>query len=321
MGVHYSGHGLLSYLENLTDPQSFIFVGLKQLMMGLLSAIHLFIQILTVAGWGLFGQCFRKFEVKIFNWEKDERVTERVSGGMSKIYFPAIPATQSSTPEKKANSVYEDKMILDTSNSDSIYHPADCLDKRIPKLMKKLRKIVRLGIGSEDIFVHTITDCDAPFRAGKVGTGPYSRLMEAVKKLELTIQRKKYTTLRSGVSVDDTGYSFADHAKWNSENDHMTQKYQNAWSVNGNLSDGEKSMRVKILLLSYSIPTSRADPNVYRIKIGQLSFPVLGDQFDFVAVDTIAVNPVVFGDNNDISILFDTSLEGKPRVGFKVLKS
>lgn len=70
-----------------------------------------------------------------------------------------------------------------------------------------------------------------------------------------------------------------------------------------NSSDGDKSMRVKTLLLSHSIPTSRADPNVYEINIGKLSFPFLGDQFDFVAVNTTAVSPIVFGYNNDISIL------------------
>lgn len=265
----------------------------------------------------------------IFNWEEDKHVAERVSEGMSPLYLPAIPATSAQFPtEKMTRSEYRNKMILDTSTSDSIYHPLDCwkslvikIQKQAPRGMGGPRSLkIRLSLDSKAVEVQANVDCKAPYRAGMVGTGPYSPLMEAVKKIELTIKRKKYRTLRSGEEVNDSGYSFSDHTGYNSGK-RWTMKYRNAWSVGGEMKISGTSRSVKIILGSVSIPKLEADPTVNEILIGGLTFVLRRDQFFFMEDDTIVVNPIVLGYHYDISILFDSSQAGKPRVGFKILDS
>ena len=160
--------------------------------MRLLAAFNLFIPCLTVEGSGLFGQCVGKCGTKIFNWKEDEQVAKRLDRGMSALYFPAVPVSHAGERSKvKTSSQYEEKMILDSTDSDSSYHPLKCGDTRD---MSDRSIKIQLGLGSEGIHVRANMDCKAPYRAGKVGMGPYSPLMRAVKKLEQTTERGKYTT-------------------------------------------------------------------------------------------------------------------------------
>lgn len=271
---------------------------------------------LTVEGSEVFGQCIGKCGLKIFNWEEDERVADRM------LYFPAVPATPVGQSRKlKTGSLYQDKMILDTMKSDSMYHPVDCewFKAFRANRMKSLK--IQLGLGSETVDVSAEINCKAPFRAGTVGAGPYSPLMKTVRKLELTIKRRKYRTLTSGPDLDNMGYIFADHTMFYSEENRSTHKYQNAWSLNGAIKVGGTSRIVKIVLGSLSFPTLEADPTVYKMLIGGVTFVLRGDQFSRADDDTIVVNPIVLGYYYDISILLDTSEVGKPKVGLKILAS
>ena len=288
--------------------------------MRLLSTVNLCIPCLTVEGSGLFGQCVGKCGTKIFNWEEDEQVKKRLDKGMSALYFPAVPVSPAGERSKvKTTSQYEEKMILDSTNSDSFYHPLNCRD--ILAMSQKSMQI-QLGLGSVGINVWADLDCNVPRRAGKVGMGPYSRLMKAVKKLELTIKRRKYRTIRSGDEVDTFFYIFADHFIYYSAKDHSTQTYQNAWSVNGSIRDDDGTYRkVRILLRTLSSPKLIVDATMNKIIISGLNFYLRGDQFFWSDDDTIVVNPIVLGYYYDISILFDVSHERGPRVGFNVLKS
>ena len=83
-------------------------------------------------------------------------------------------------------------MILDTGSEESHYHALGC-KRDVPSSVR-----IKLSLGNGNIVNEwVLVDCSEPHLSRRVGMGPFSTFMEVVKKLELTIKNRQYSTLRA----------------------------------------------------------------------------------------------------------------------------
>ena len=259
----------------------------------------------------------------VFNWEEDRLVAERENANMSPLYVPAITIL----PDGGYEWQHQNKMILDTGSKISLYHPRNCEDYS-PSSVR-----IKLSLGNRCVVDEwVLVNCDEPDLSGRVGMGPHSPFMKAVQKVELTIKNGRYNTLRAFNKVNHEEYLFAHVASH--------KKYPDAWAVEGFIRESlGKKKRVMIVFLTRSSPKLIKDDRHFYVNIVLVdhrairralepgaplptmkreSFTLRADQFFFIDEGTIAVNPIVLGYLEDVSILFD-STQLKPRMGLKLM--
>lgn len=208
-------------------------------------------------------------------------------GRRSPIYYPAVafvPEGGKKWRKFTTNDNY-DKIRLDTGSSTSYYQPPEKNSGHF------FESRVSLGGGGDLVDVSALPDYSLPRRSGTLGEGPFSRVMDKVEKLELTKRRGRYTKLRSGSDVDDSGYRFADTVR--------IDAYPEAWTVRGFIEHNSTEIRgfmaVNIVLHTLTVPGSRMNPTAHKVEIGESSFSLRRDQFFFGHEDAMLVNPIVLG--------------------------
>ena len=262
----------------------------------------------------LYIPCLAVWGSAVFNWEEFQLVAMRKDRHMSPLYVPAI----SIVPDDGYKLEHENKMILDTGSEDSHYHAMGC-KRDFPSSVR-----IKLSLGKRNVVNEwVLVDCNEPHLSGRVGVGPFSPFMKAVRKLELTIKNRRYSILHAANEVNEEGYLFADRVRHD--------RFPGAWAVEGTIEVMKRmEKKIKIVFRTRSSPALRHNDRLFKVHIflfGQgapiaarkrESFILRGDQFFFIDDHTIAVNPIVLGYRRDISILFESSGR-KPRMGLKVL--